>query len=146
VSETSGIGVDRIQTIPVGIQKCCNSAVNTVVEARRQEKNLKDKFLLYLRLFDDLPQGGWLLDGRQLKAFGRLYKAMASPSYIDYYQKSMPELCQEIDKALRDSLKLNPLPEESPAPDIPFFGKSANALLKLLELPGVLFETLLRAA
>jgi len=35
---------------------------------------------------------------------------------------------------------------ENQAPDIPFFRESAGALLKLLELPGVPFETLLRAA
>jgi len=35
---------------------------------------------------------------------------------------------------------------ENQTPDIPFFGESANALLKLLELPGIPFETAMRAA
>ena len=35
---------------------------------------------------------------------------------------------------------------ENQAPDIPFFGESAKALLKSLKLPGISFETLLKAA
>ena len=35
---------------------------------------------------------------------------------------------------------------ENQALDIPFFGESGNALVQLLELPAVPFETVLRAA
>lgn len=79
---------------------------------RRARPTAKHRHQLeqYLRWFDSLPERGWLLNPRQTKQFQRLYKAMGSPDYIEFYDLDLPDLSRLIDSALKKALKLNPMP------------------------------------